>query len=80
MVSSPTYVLDVSNPRVLDYIRTVCARIRDWGFDAVKLDFLYAGAMNGQRYRFDLNGMQAYAKAMQVVRDTLEADPITRST
>jgi hypothetical protein len=75
MVSSVTDVLDVSNPEVLDYIRSVCARIRAWGFDSVKLDFLYAGAMEGQRYRFDLNGVQAYSAAIRMVRDTLEADP-----
>lgn len=75
IVAGPTYVLDVSNPAVLAYLRTVSARIRAWGYDAVKLDFLYTGAIEGQRFRFDLNGMQAYAAAMAVVRDTLEADP-----
>lgn len=78
MVSSPTDVLDVSNPAVLQYIKAVCARIRNWGFDAVKLDFLYAGSLEGQRYRFDQNGIQAYAAAMRLVRDTLEADPSHR--
>jgi hypothetical protein len=75
MISSPTVVLDASNPQVLDYLRAVCARIRDWGFDEVKLDFLYAGALEGQRYRFDLNGIQAYTAAMRVIHNTLEADP-----
>ena len=75
IVSGPTYVLDVTNPAVLAYIRAVSARIRGWGYDAVKLDFLYTGAIEGQRFRFDLNGMQAYTEAMAVVRDSLEADP-----
>ena len=74
-IAGPTYVLDVTNPGVLVYLRTIAARIRSWGYDAVKLDFLYAGAMEGQRFRFELNGMQAYTAAMAVVRDTLEADP-----
>jgi hypothetical protein len=73
-IAGPTYVLDASNPAVLDYIRAVCARIRDWGFDSVKLDFLYAGSMPGQRYRFDLNPVQAYNAAMATIRDTFEAD------
>jgi hypothetical protein len=74
-ISSLTYVLDATNPGALDYILSVCARIRNWGFDAVKLDFLYTGAMDGQRYRFDRNGAQAYAGAMAAIRAVLEANP-----
>lgn len=75
LVSGPTYVLDASNPDVLAYIRAVCAQIRAWGFDGVKLDFLYTGELEGQRYRFDLNGVQAYHAAIRAIRDALEVDP-----
>lgn len=74
-IAGPTYVLDATNPAALAYIRSVCARIRAWGFDAVKLDFLYAGSLQGQRYRFDMNGLQAYNAAMAAIRGTLESDP-----
>jgi len=39
----PFYVLDFYNPEVLDYIRKIFHTVLyEWGFDMVKLDFLYA--------------------------------------
>ncbi len=40
--------LDVNNPQVLDYVRRVLDRvIHQWGFDLLKLDFLYGAAPFG---------------------------------
>ena len=42
------YALDIDNPAVLDYLRRVFDRVlNDWGFDLVKLDFLYGAAPFG---------------------------------
>ncbi len=42
------YSLDVDKPEVLDYLERVFRRVFDeWGFDMVKLDFLYAAAPFG---------------------------------
>lgn len=42
------YSLDIDNPEVLDYLRKVFGRVLDeWGFDLVKLDFLYGAAPFG---------------------------------
>lgn len=42
------YSLDIDNPEVVDYIERVFARVFDeWGFDLVKLDFLYGAAPFG---------------------------------
>ena len=39
------YSLDIDNPEVREYLRRVFNRVfDDWGFDLVKLDFLYAAA------------------------------------
>ncbi|MBQ7223211.1 MAG: alpha-galactosidase [Erysipelotrichaceae bacterium] len=44
--------LDLDNPEVRDYITKVFRRVFDeWGFDLVKLDFLYAGAVFGDEKR-----------------------------
>lgn len=43
---SSFYALDIDNPAVLDYLRRVFDRVlNDWGFDLVKLDFLYGAAL-----------------------------------
>jgi len=42
------YSLDIDNPEVIAYLEKVFARVFDeWGFDLVKLDFLYAAAPFG---------------------------------
>lgn len=42
------YALDIDNPEVQDYLRRVFDRVRsEWGFDLVKLDFLYGAAPFG---------------------------------
>jgi alpha-galactosidase len=42
------YCLDLSREDVLDYLKSLIDRaIDDWGFRYLKLDFLYAGMLNG---------------------------------
>ena len=42
------YSLDIDNPEVMDYLRQVFDRVlNEWGFDLVKLDFLYGAAPFG---------------------------------
>ncbi len=42
------YSLDIDNPQVIDYLERCFRQIfDDWGFDLVKLDFLYAAAPFG---------------------------------
>ena len=42
------FALDIDNPEVIDYIRKVFKTVFDeWGFDLVKLDFLYSAAPYG---------------------------------
>jgi alpha-galactosidase len=45
---SSFYALDIDNPDVLDYLHRVFDRVlSEWGFDLVKLDFLYGAAPFG---------------------------------
>lgn len=42
------YSLDIDNPAVMEYLRRVFDRVlNEWGFDLVKLDFLYGAAPFG---------------------------------
>ncbi len=44
------WALDIDNPEVIDYLGKVFSRVLDeWGFDLVKLDFLYAAAPFGSK-------------------------------
>ena len=40
------FALDTTNPEVLDWLKKLMETVRNWGYDYIKLDFLYAGALN----------------------------------
>ncbi|MBK9927119.1 MAG: alpha-galactosidase [Anaerolineales bacterium] len=63
-----TYALDITHPEVLDWLDTLIRKVVGWGYEYLKLDFLYAGAAIGKRYK-DIPREEAYRNAMQVVRE-----------
>ena len=62
------YALDVSHPEVLAWLDKLIRKVRSWGYDYLKLDFLYAGAILGKRYK-DTPREVAYRNALQVMRE-----------
>jgi alpha-galactosidase len=44
------YALDVTHPDVIPWLVDLMSLVRRWGFDYVKLDFLYGAAMKGHRH------------------------------
>jgi len=68
-------VLDVSNPAALQWIEGVYQNIQSWGYDLVKEDFLYAGAIDALRYNPSMTGEEAYNLAFQSLAQVLESNP-----
>jgi alpha-galactosidase len=62
------YALDITHPEVLDWLDKLIRKVVGWGYNYLKLDFLYAGAAIGKRYK-DIPREEAYRNAMQVMRD-----------
>lgn len=62
-----TYALDTGHPEVLEWVEALIHEVRSWGFEYLKLDFLYAGALPGNR-RNGLPRELSYRQAMQRVR------------
>lgn len=61
------YALDIDHPEVLDYLGRVFHRVlEEWGFDLVKLDFLYGAAPFGNR-RESRGGRMV--RAMELLRE-----------
>jgi len=61
------YSLDIDNPEVEDYIRRTFRRVFDeWGFDLVKLDFLYGAAPFGNERESRAGRM---IRAMRLLRE-----------
>lgn len=67
------YALDVTHPAVLEWLTTLIQQVRVWGYDYLKLDFLYAGALPGQRYA-EMPREVAYRRALGVMREVMGRD------
>lgn len=61
------YALDSTHPAVLDWLAELMMRTRTWGYDYLKLDFLYAGALPGKRH-VDMPREAAYRHALEIMR------------
>ncbi len=63
------HALDPTHPEVQDWLaRVIHNAVRTWGFDYLKLDFLYAGALPGRRYDASMTRAQALRRALEVIR------------
>ncbi len=62
--------LDTTHPAVEDYLRELIgAAVREWGYDYLKLDFLYAAALPGVRHNPHLTRAQVYRRALRLIRE-----------
>lgn len=66
--------LDLTHPGVRDYLTRVFSDIRELGIDYVKLDFLYSGALPGERHDEDATPISAYRSGLELIRDVLGDD------
>ena len=66
--SSETFALDTTHPEVIEWLRTLIQKVRGWGYEYLKLDFLFAGALPGNRHN-DIPRETAYRKALEVIRE-----------
>jgi alpha-galactosidase len=67
------FALDTTHPDVLIWLVSLMDQIRKWGFEYVKLDFLYGGALPGRRFNF-LPRESAYRAGLKVIREALGND------
>ena len=68
--SEQLYALDTTHPEALDWLAALMKKVRAWGYDYAKLDFLYAGALPGKRY-LDMPREAAYRNGLKVLREAL---------
>ncbi|GEM_PF-72622 len=60
--------LDSSHPEVLDWLEALIRKVVGWGYDYLKLDFLYQGALIGKRHQ-SIAREEAYRNALRVMRE-----------
>ena len=66
--------LDVTSPGAEAYLREVFGTFRDLGIDYFKIDFIYAGAMEGRRARAEVPGVEAYRLGLRIIREAIGRD------
>ncbi len=73
--NSFTTSLDLSNPDAMEYACSVVRKAaKDWGFDYLKLDFLYAAALPGKHHDPSLTRAQVLRKGMEAIRKAVGPD------
>ena len=70
---APFYALDTTLPETVDHIVEVFSRVKAWGYDYVKLDFMYAAAIAAPRSR-DVPRELAFREAVSVIRSIVGED------
>lgn len=68
-------VLDVTHPGAAQHLRDVFAELCGQGYDHFKLDFIYAGAMEGPRHD-PKDGIAAYRYGLALIRDVVGANRV----
>ena len=67
------YALDTTRPDVTSWLVALMKQVRAWGFDYLKLDFLYGGALKGKRFK-NMPREAAYRECLQTLREAMGAD------
>lgn len=68
-------VLDVTHPEAAEHLVGVFAALRDLGIRFHKVDFVYAGAMEGRRHA-DASGIDAYRRGLELIREGAGSDAV----
>ena len=67
------YAMDTTHPEALVWLTELMKKVYQWGFDYIKLDFLYGGALPGRRYT-DMPREAAYRNGLKVLRKAMDED------
>ena len=64
------YALDATHPGASAYLHEVFSTLHGYGFDFFKIDFLYAGAVDGPRHDGG-TGIEAYQQGLRTIRSAI---------
>ncbi len=68
------WALDASHPDACAWIRDLGAQVRAWGFEMVKVDFCYLGAVTGARHDPRVTGIEALQRGLAALVEGLGDD------
>jgi alpha-galactosidase len=65
--------LDITHPGAAEHVHRVFSTLRAIGIDFFKIDFVYAGALDGRRHE-DGPAADAYRRGLRLIRDAIGPD------
>lgn len=69
------YALDLTHPDVQKWLRDLFHTVvHEWGFGAVKLDFIFAGALEGRHFDPTMTRAQAYRRGLEIIGEAVGKD------
>lgn len=66
-VNGPMKILDPTHPEAAAHLQGFVKTVVGWGYDFLKIDFLFTGTYAGTRHEA-VTGMAAYARALELIR------------
>jgi alpha-galactosidase len=74
-LGQPIYALDTTHPDAAEWLDITFRTLRrEWGYDAFKVDFLFAAALPGQRYNPRVTRAQALRQGLELIRQAIGDD------
>jgi len=67
------FALDITHRDAAQYVHHVFSTLRELGIDYFKVDFIYAGALEGRRHE-DIPAVEAYRRGVRLIRDAIGPD------
>jgi alpha-galactosidase len=67
------FALDITHPDAAEHVHRVFSTLRALGIDFFKIDFIYAGALDGGRHD-DMPPATAYRRGLRLIRDAIGSD------
>ena len=68
------YALDIANPQVIAHLQDIFAQLYAAGFRIFKLDYLFAGALRGDRAYHGAGRFETFARAVEAIREATGSD------
>ena len=71
---SPHLCLDATHPEVQEWLTNLFTEIKGWGFNYLKLDFLFVGAYEGTHWDKSATGVKALREGLKIIRKSVGDD------
>jgi len=71
---SAHWCIDATHPEGQNFLHETFKNVSDWGYDYIKIDFLFAGAYEGVHYDNSKTGTEALRLGLEIIREAMGND------